>query len=145
MPTGTRAKPADLLLDTSAAIALILEDHEAHGATLAAVQGRRLGVAGHAWFETFSVLTRLPSGLRLSPANALRVVTTSFPGSVFLGEPETAALGPEIARLGIAGGSVYDALVGAAARLHRRPLLSRDTRALPIYRALDVDVERVED
>lgn len=145
MPTGTRAKPADLLLDTSAAIALILEDHEAHRATLAAVQGRRLGLAGHAWFETYSVLTRLPPGIRRSPANALRVVATSFPGSVFLGGAETAALGPEMARLGITGGSVYDALVGAAARLHRRPLLSRDIRALPIYQVLDVDVERAED
>jgi hypothetical protein len=44
-----------LLLDTSAAVALVVEDHEAHAATSrpsAAVRGRRLGLAGHAWFET---------------------------------------------------------------------------------------------
>jgi hypothetical protein len=56
------------LLDTSAAIALMVEDHDAHIATLDAVRGRRLGLAGHAWFETYSVLTRLPAGLRRSPA-----------------------------------------------------------------------------
>ena len=41
------------LLDTSTAVALIVEDHEAHVATLDAVRGRRLGLAGHAWFETY--------------------------------------------------------------------------------------------
>ena len=53
MPTATVAdeRPA-VLLDTSAAVALILEDHDAHAATVAAVHGRRLGLAGHAWFET---------------------------------------------------------------------------------------------
>jgi hypothetical protein len=34
----------------------MVEDHEAHEASLAAVQGKRLGLAGHAWFETYSVL-----------------------------------------------------------------------------------------
>jgi predicted nucleic acid-binding protein len=48
-----------------------------------------------------------------------------------------AAFGPA----GIAGGSVYDALVGAAANKHRLRLATRDRRALEIYRALDVDVE----
>ena len=33
-----------------------VEDHEAHASTLEALRGRRLGLAGHAWFETYSVL-----------------------------------------------------------------------------------------
>jgi hypothetical protein len=41
------ARPA-VLLDTSAAIALVLEDHDAHAAMVAAVRGRRLGPAGGA-------------------------------------------------------------------------------------------------
>lgn len=41
-----------LLLDTSAAVALVVEDHEPHTATLTAVRGHRLGLAGHAWFES---------------------------------------------------------------------------------------------
>ncbi len=65
MPTATDAEGNPVaLLDTSTAIALVVEDHEAHWATLDAVRGRQLGLAGHAWFETYSVLTRLPPGLR---------------------------------------------------------------------------------
>ena len=129
------------LLDTSTAVALVVEDHEAHAATLDAVRGCRLGLAGHAWFETYSVLTRLPAGLRRSPADALRLLARNFPASGFLGEVEAADLGGELARLGISGGAVYDALVGAAARQHRRPLVSADARARPVYDALGVAVE----
>lgn len=141
MPTDTGAEGSDTaLLDTSAAIALIVEDHEAHAATLAAVRGRRLGLAGHAWFETYSVLTRLPGGLRRSPADVLRLLTHNFPASGFLGEAEAAALGAQLADLGVSGGAVYDALVGAAARQHGRPLLSADARARAGYEALGVEI-----
>lgn len=131
------------LLDTSTAVALVVEDHAAHVATLEAVRGRRLGLAGHAWFETYSVLTRLPAGLRRSPADALRLLARNFPASGFLGEAEAVHLGGELARLGISGGAVYDALVGAAARQHRLALVSADTRARPVYEALGVDIELV--
>lgn len=129
-----------LLLDTSAAVALVVEDHEAHAATLAAVGGYRLGLAGHAWFETYSVLTRLPAGLRPSPADVGRLLAHDFPASVFLDEAASVELGAELARLGISGGSVYDGLVGAAARQHGRPLMSADSRALPVYESLGVEV-----
>jgi len=139
MPNDTRTDPRTvLLLDTSAAIALVLEDHEGHAATVAAVRGHRLGLAGHAWFETYSVLTRLPGDLRRSPADAERLIAHDFPESAFLGQPEAAALGAELARLGISGGSVYDALVSAAARQHDHPLLTRDMRARPTYAAMGV-------
>jgi len=142
MPTGVdRSQGPIVLLDTSTAIALIVEDHESHRAVLEAVRDHRLGLAGHAWFETYSVLTRLPAGLRRSPADALRLLATNFPASGFLGEAEAAALGARLARLGISGGSVYDALVGAAAQQHGRPLLSGDARARPTYEALGVEVE----
>jgi len=142
MPTGTRAETRPVVfLDTSAAIALVVEDHEAHGATLERVKGRRVGLAGHAWFETYSVLTRLPGGLRRSPADAIRVLAHDFPASGFLGAREAAELGRELAAAGIAGGAVYDGLVGAAARQHGRPLVSADARARPVYDALGVRVE----
>lgn len=145
MPTVTSAEERVIaLLDTSAAIALVVEDHEAHAATLEAVRGRRLGLAGHAWFETYSVLTRLPAGLRRSPADALRVLARNFPASGFLGEAGAADLGGELARLGISGGAVYDALVAAAARQHRLPLVSGDARARAIYEALGVEVRVIE-
>ena len=131
------------LLETSAAIALMVEDHDAHVATLDAVRGRQLGLAGHAWFETYSVLTRLPAGLRRSPADALRLLVGNFPASRFLGEAETADLGAELVGLGVSGGAVYDALVGAAARQHRLPLVSKDARARAVYEALGVDLELI--
>ncbi len=127
-----------LLVDTSVAIALVVQDHEAHAAALDTVRGRRLGLAGHAWFETYSVMTRLPAGQRRSPADAARVITGNFPASVFLGAGEAAALGAELARLGISGGAIYDALIAAAAREHGLPLLSRDARAKATYEALGV-------
>ncbi len=129
-----------LLLDTSAAIALAVEDHEAHAAALDAVRGRRLGLAGHAWFEAYSVLTRLPGGLRRSPADVAALLAHDFPASEFLTAGAAAALGPELARLGVSGGTVYDALVGAAAREHDRALLSGDARARAVYEALGVRV-----
>ena len=142
MPTDTDAEKNQIaLLDTSTAIALVVEDHEAHAATLEAVRGRRLGLAGHAWFETYSVLTRLPSGLRRTPADVSRLMAHNFSESAFLGEAESVELGMELARLGISGGDVYDALVGAAARQHRRRLVSGDSRARPTYDALGVETE----
>jgi predicted nucleic acid-binding protein len=132
-----------LLLDTSAAVALVVEDHEAHAATLEAVRGRRLGLAGHAWFESFSVLTRLPGGHRRSPSDAAAILAHDFPASAFLTPEETAALGPEVARLGIAGGAIYDALVGAAARERDCELISGDARARSTYDALGVRVRVV--
>ncbi len=129
-----------LLLDTSAAVALVVEDHEAHAATLEVVRGRRLGLAGHAWFETYSVLTRLPGGRRRSPADVAALLAHDFPATAFLADEAAAALGPELARLSISGGAVYDALVGAAARQHGRSLASGDARARPVYEALGVRV-----
>ncbi len=144
MPTDTDADDRPImLLDTSTAVALIVEDHETHSATLSAVEGRRLGLAGHAWFEAYSVLTRLPAGLRRSPADVLRLLARNFPESRFLGETEAADLGPELAQLGVSGGSVYDALIAAAARQHRRTLVSGDSRARPTYEALGVEVQLV--
>jgi len=142
MPTGTEADEHEVaLLDTSTAVALVVEDHEAHAATLEAVRGRRLGLAGHAWFETYSVLTRLPGSLRRSPADVLRVLAHNFPASAFLGEDEAVELGRDLARLGISGGAIYDALVGAAARQHHLKLISSDLRARPVYEALGAAIE----
>lgn len=143
MRTATVAEGRVVLLDTSAAVALMVEDHDAHAATLDAVRGRRLGLAGHAWFETYSVLTRLPGGLRRSPTDALRLLAGNFPESRFLGEAEAASLGAELVGLGVSGGAIYDALVGAAARQHRLPLVSGDARARPLYDALGLDVELI--
>jgi len=143
MPTDTDADRRIALVDTSVAIALMVEDHDAHVAALEVVRGRRLGLSGHAWFETYSVLTRLPGALRRSPADALRLLAHNFPASAFLAADVSQTLGPEIADLGVSGGAVYDALVGAAARQNQRPLVSADARARPVYEALGVELEMI--
>ena len=139
MPTSASGL-REAFVDTSVAIAILLADHEAHADTVAAVEGLRLGLAGHAWFETYSVLTRLPPGSRRSPRDVHALLEHDFPATQHLDAASSSALGAELVRLGVAGGAVYDALVGAAARAHGLPLLSRDRRAWPIYDALGVDV-----
>jgi predicted nucleic acid-binding protein len=137
----TSASDAGVLVDTSVAVAIVLEDHEDHRRALDAVGTRRVGLSGHAAFETYSVLTRLPPPARRSPEAVLRLMSSNFPASRYLSAAEADALLAKLHTAGVAGGSVYDALVGAAAVENGLPLLTRDHRALPVYRALDVRVE----
>ncbi|CAN5541816.1 type II toxin-antitoxin system VapC family toxin [soil metagenome] len=130
--------------DTSVAIAALDETHEAHLATLAAVTRCRPALAGHARWETFSVLTRLPGALRVTPTVAHEVLQRSFPDACCLDAAEQAALFDRLPTLGITGGAVYDALVGAAAIAGGRRLLSRDRRADRTYSLLGADVEFVD-
>jgi predicted nucleic acid-binding protein len=141
MPTS--AEP-ELLVDTSVAVALAVADHEHHASMSQVVGRRRLGLAGHAAFETFSVLTRLPPPARRTPATVARLLRESFPHSRYLSPAAIAALLERISEARIAGGAVYDALVGAAAKEHGVPLATRDRRALDTYRALDVQVELID-
>ena len=143
MPTSSR--DPDVLLDTSAAVALSVADHEDHEATIDRLAGRRLGLAGHAMFETFSVLTRLPPPARRSPGTVARLMSENFPANRFLSARAAADLARRLPGLGVAGGSVYDALVGAAAVEHGIALASRNRRAAETYRLLGVEVEMLSD
>jgi predicted nucleic acid-binding protein len=143
LPTSADER-ADALVDTSVAIAIVLAGHEGHQRTIEAVRGLRLGLAGHAWFESYSVLTRLPPGQRRSPADVRAILEHDFPASVALDATLAPELRRELGDLGIAGGAVYDALVGAAARAARLTLLSRDRRARGTYEMLRVDVRFID-
>ncbi|MGH3718054.1 MAG: type II toxin-antitoxin system VapC family toxin [Pseudonocardiaceae bacterium] len=136
---ATSADPK--LLDTSAAVAFLVADHKHHDATFEALAHHQLGLAGHAAFETFSVLTRLPPPARRTPAAVSRLLAANFPHTRFLSADRAAALLASLAGNGLAGGAIYDALVGAAAAEHELTLVTRDRRALDIYRAIDVAVE----
>lgn len=141
MPISDRRDAGDVLVDTSVAVALVVTDHENHADVIAGMAGRRLGLAGHAAFETYSVLTRLPPPARRTPAAVAEVLAFNFPATRFLTPAAAFDLQARIATLHIAGGSVYDALVGATAAEHGMTLVTRDRRALATYRALEVDVE----
>lgn len=139
MPTAGR--PPACLVDTSAAVALVVADHADHEDTFKALGGRRLGLAGHAAFETFSVLTRLPQPARRTPAVVARVLEANFPATRHLSPGAATELMDRLAGEAIAGGAVYDALVAATAAEHSVALATRDRRALDTYRAFPVEIE----
>jgi predicted nucleic acid-binding protein len=139
MPTGDSEDK--VLVDTSTAVAFLVADHEDHAATFDALASRRLGLAGHAAFETFSVLTRLPAPTRRTPSAATRLLEVNFPQTCFLSAEGTSTLLSRLASHGVAGGAVYDALVGATAAEQGLPLVTRDRRAVDTYRSIGVHVE----
>jgi len=110
------------LLDTSAAVAFLMGDHDHHD-------------------ETFSALTRLPPPARRTPAVVARLLAQNFPETRFLGVERAAAVLRSLSDGGLGGGSVYDALVAATAVEHDLWLVSRDRRALDTYRAFGAEVE----
>src|SRR5260370_35784181 len=77
MPTSDN-RP-HLLIDTSVAVALAAAGHEHHQATRKAIGDRSCGLSGHAAFETFSVLTRLPPPDRRAPPAVPRFLAHTLP------------------------------------------------------------------
>lgn len=65
-------------VDTSVAVALVVSDHQHHRKTVSSLRGRRLGLAGHAAFETFWVLTRRPPPLRRTPRAVQQLLSDNF-------------------------------------------------------------------
>lgn len=139
----TRGRRLDALVDTSVAVALLVEDHEHRLAALATVGARSIGLSGHALFETYSVLTRLPVPNRRSPEVVARLIRDNFPVNRHLSPEATDALLNKLVPANISGSSVYDALVAAAALESGLPLLTCDRRALLVYRALEVPCELI--
>ena len=133
-----------IALDTSVAIPLLVQTHMAHRAVVSWWDRRPVVLSGHAVAETYSVLTRLPSPARRDPSVVEQILRTGFPATRFLGADDARALLGRLAPLGIAGGAVYDALVGQVAVAHRLAVATRDARAVDVYRALDVDVELID-
>ncbi|MFV0317038.1 MAG: type II toxin-antitoxin system VapC family toxin [Microthrixaceae bacterium] len=139
----TSDRTPDCLVDTSVAVALCVADHEHHEIVMRALDTRVLGLSGHAAFETFSVLTRLPPPMRRSPEVVARLVCENFPASRFLSRDSAETLLMNLDQGEISGGSIYDALVGAAAVEHAMTLVTLDRRAVDTYRVLGVDVDLI--
>ena len=132
-----------LALDTSVAIPLLVQTHRAHEAVVRWWDGREVALSGHAVAETYSVLTRLPGDLRVTPADAARLLRARFAAHLHV-RPRTAMRLPEmLSERGIAGGAVYDALVALAAVEHDAELATRDARATTTYEAIGARVVAV--
>lgn len=143
MPTSAKPAAQRWAVDTSVAVAAVDASHTAHEVCRKVVVERRPGLAGHAAFETYSVLTRMPGELAVDSSTALTLLDRVFPVVHWL---DPGAVHPLLARLGqvgIVGGAVYDALVGEAARINDCTLLTRDLRARRTYDILGVTYELV--
>lgn len=129
-----------LALDTSVAVPLLVTTHVDHSAVTRWWANRPIALAGHALAETYSVLTRLPGDIRMSGDDAARLLADRFAPPLLV-SARTARRLPEIlARAGIEGGAVYDALVALAAVEHGAALATRDARARNTYERLGASV-----
>lgn len=133
----------DLLLDTSVAIPLLVTSHVAHRAVRASLDARSVALAGHAMYETYAVLTRLPGDARVAPEDAARLLNEGFEVPAVLDARSARSAPAVLAREGVAGGATYDGLVALAARSAGLPLASRDRRARSTYQLLGVQVEMI--
>ncbi|HEX3947419.1 MAG TPA: type II toxin-antitoxin system VapC family toxin [Acidimicrobiales bacterium] len=129
-----------LALDTSVAIPLLVQTHRAHAAVVGWWGGREVALSGHALAETYSVLTRLPGDLRVTPDDAVRLLGERFAPPLVLGTELSGRIPDVLGQLGIGGGATYDALVALAAREHGADLATRDQRARATYEMVGVRV-----
>jgi predicted nucleic acid-binding protein len=119
---ASRASSVRFALDANCLVAMLADWHPRHRATVAGYErrlaaGQRPVVAGHALLECFSVLTRLPGPVRVSPETAEGALSAVLGDGV-----ETVGLAPDdywrilrtVSRSGRGGGLVYDAAIAWA-------------------------------
>ncbi|MGH3544719.1 MAG: PIN domain-containing protein [Mycobacteriales bacterium] len=124
--------------DTSVVIPALTQWHQ-HHQTVRAVLDDVDRLPAHVLAESFSVLTRLPHGLAVLPADAAKLLRVRFPGPpLVLDSAAYARLPTRVAKAGLRGGQVYDALIAATVAAADVELLTLDTRAYPVYTAMGV-------
>lgn len=132
-------------IDTSVAVAALLDWHDHHQACVAAA--RDATIPAHALVETYSVLTRLPAAHRPERAVVVEALRARFPVEAVL-VPSATSQAEIIERFdtaGIEGGACYDAVVALTCVGHGEPLLTCDQRAVRTYAALGIDYELIAD
>jgi predicted nucleic acid-binding protein len=132
-----------IAVDSSVVVAAFASWHEGNRSA-AAVLAREPRVPVLVLVETYSVLTRLPPPHRAPP-----LVVTAFLAQRFRQPPlalparEWLPLLGAASKAGIAGGAVYDAVIGATAHHAGATLLTRDRRATTVYEKLRISYELV--
>ncbi|NNN22483.1 MAG: VapC toxin family PIN domain ribonuclease [Acidimicrobiales bacterium] len=121
-----------------------MANHAHHVSNMAIPGDKRIGLAGHAIYETYSVLTRLPPPNRLTPKAVLLALQQDFDLMISKKPDSTSNLLYKFSSLGISGSSILDALVGSVASDHGIKLITSDLRASNTYRALDIEVELID-
>ena len=131
-----------LAVDTSVVVAAFATWHDGHRAALAALD-RQPRLPAHVLLESYSVLTRLPPPHRTSPATASSFLELRFT-ALGLRQADYRGLVATAMRGGLAGGSVYDALIAWTAKRAGATLLTRDRRAVRVYEVLGAPFELVQ-
>jgi predicted nucleic acid-binding protein len=119
-------------------IAALSQWHEHHEPAAHALRDVA-AIPAHVAIETYSVLTRLPSGLAVPAASAARVLAGRFhEPRLRLDDGEVSSVLERLASVGVIGGASYDGLVALEANAHGRTLLTLDQRAQTTYQRLGV-------
>ena len=107
----------------------MVSDHEHRDAVIAALVDRRLGLAGHPTFATFSVFTRLPPPLRRTSKVVGRLLSENLPASRLLTEEAAAELqrGLTGQRTSSAGRQAW---TNASGRPHQPSSVSRSSSSM---------------
>jgi hypothetical protein len=93
----------------------------------------------HVLLETYSVLTRLPSGLAVPATAAADALERRFPDRPLrVDDTARSSLLERLARARVSGGAAYDGLVALEAAAHEQILLTLDERAQSTYQRLGV-------
>lgn len=128
-------------VDTSVAVPLLVASHRDHAAVERWATQQSLVLSGHALWETYSVLTRLPGDARVAAIDAVVLIDNNFDDVLVLNAEHTKYAHRELAQRGVTGGATYDGLVALAARAHGMTLVTRDARARSTYETLGVTFE----
>jgi predicted nucleic acid-binding protein len=111
-----------ILFDTSVLVAALLTNHSNHSLafpSLEAAQRREIRgyISAHSLAELYSVLTRLPEPLRVSPdeAQALIVDLSDYLEVVSLQSEDYKAAIAQMVALKLPGAGIFDALIAQAA------------------------------
>jgi hypothetical protein len=131
-----------IAVDTSVVVAGFASWHEGHESAAAAL-ARGPRVPAHVLVEAYSVLTRLPPPHRAPAGLVATFLAERFPEAPLV-LPPRAHLELVLAsvRSGLAGGSIYDALI-AGPHDAGATLLTRDERARSVYDRMQVRYELV--
>jgi predicted nucleic acid-binding protein len=122
-----------IAVDTSVVVAAFASWHEAHDSA-ARTLDRDPCLPSHALIESYSVLTRLPAPHRAPAALVAEFLADRFSSRILtLSAEEHVRLIDRLARVGLAGGAVYDAVIALTAKRAGAVLVTRDRRALPVY------------
>jgi predicted nucleic acid-binding protein len=131
--------------DSSVLIPALSSTCAGHERCVAALAGRSPRLISHVAFETTSVLSRMPEGLRMTPVSVRDALDLDFPDPwLALDADGQHACLRRAVDAGLRGGALYDALIAATACEHGATLLSADRRAREAYEAIGVDVSYIE-